>query len=443
MFVCRECGAHAPRWMGRCGSCGAWGTVNEQLPASVAPIRAGAVTPVRLGDAGESPAPRTGTGIDELDRVLGGGLVEGSLVLIGGEPGIGKSTLVLQALAHMSRAGDVLLITGEESIDQVRTRAQRLAVDCEAVGVVAETSLETVVAAIETLRPAVVAIDSVQTLVSDAIDGAPGTVTQVRQAAASLMKAAKTTGVTVLLVGQVTKDGGLAGPRMLEHLVDTVLIFEGEEMRSHRILRAVKNRFGSIDETGLFEMRARGLESVADPAGLFLDAHRGQVGSCVFPAIQGSRALLVEVQALVGHTEVVPPRRVGVGVDRTRLAQVIAVLSRHAGLRLGDQDVFVSVAGGIRALDPATDLAIALAIVSAHRGVPVAPGAGAFGELALTGAVRPVGHAARRLAALAAQGFEIAVMPRTATDAVPESSGAPRRAEVDGVTQALDVACAR
>lgn len=445
VFVCDECGAHASRWVGRCTACGAWGAVTERTAPSplTAVPRAGVPTPVRLGDSADPPPPRVATRIDELDRVLGGGLVQGSVVLVGGEPGIGKSTLVLQALANLSVQHEVLLITGEESIAQVRTRALRLEADCGQVGVVAETSLETVVAAIETLRPAVVAVDSVQTLVSDHIDGAPGSVAQVRQAAALLMQAAKQNDVTVLLVGQVTKDGGLAGPRMLEHLVDTVLLFEGEEMRAHRMLRAVKNRFGSIDETGLFEMRAQGLVCVDDPSAFFLDSVEGRVGSCAFPAIQGSRALLVEVQALVGHTEIVPPRRVAVGVDRTRLAQVIAVLSRHTGLRLGDQDVFVSVAGGFRVNDPAADLAMALAIVSAHRGVPVTGRLAAFGELGLTGGVRPVGHAARRRQAVASQGFDSAVMPRTAADAATEPRDALRCVEVDGIAQALDVACVR
>lgn len=442
-FVCTECGSRASRWVGRCAACGGWGTVTEQPAGASGASGAPVPAPVLLGDASIAPPPRVPTTIGELDRVLGGGLVEGSLVLIGGEPGIGKSTLVLQALAHLSAAHDVLLVTGEESIAQVRTRAERLAVDCGGVGVVAETSLEAVVAAIETLRPTVVAVDSVQTLASDEADGAPGSVTQVRQAAAALMRAAKAHGVTVLLVGQVTKDGGLAGPRLLEHLVDTVLIFEGEETRAHRLLRAVKNRFGSTDETGLFEMRPFGLESVTDATGLFLDPTGDRVGSCAFPAVQGSRALLVEVQALVGHTEVVPPRRVAVGVDRTRLAQVIAVLTRHAGLRLGDQDVFVSVAGGVKVADPAIDLAVALAIASAHRGVPVAHGMAAFGELGLTGGVRPVGHTARRLQAVAAQGFEIAVVPRRATDAVPEPPDGLRRVEVDDIARALEVACAR
>jgi DNA repair protein RadA/Sms len=349
----------------------------------------------------------------------------------------------MQALAALSADREVLLVTGEESVAQVRGRAERLSARTDRVAVLAETRLERVVAAIEAHRPAVCAIDSVQTLVSDAAEGGPGGVAQVRQATGELLRLAKEQGVAMLVVGQVTKDGGLAGPRMLEHMVDCVVTFEGEEMRAHRILRASKNRFGSTNETGVLEMRPEGLVSVPDPSAHFLAEVGDRVGSCVFPAIEGSRALLVEVQALVGHTEVVPPRRVAVGVDRTRLAQVIAVLSRHGGMRLGDQDVFVSVAGGARAMDPAADLAIALAIVSAHRGVPLARGAAAFGEIGLTGGVRPTGHAARRLGAVAAQGLTLAVVPRMAGDGGAPSPPGLRLETVEDVTRALETACVR
>ena len=365
----------------------------------------------RLADLTDETPDRMSTGISELDRVLGGGLVPGSLVLLGGEPGIGKSTLVLQALANIAVNGRAMLVTGEESPIQVRGRAERIEGDCGPVQVLAETRLEAVLAAVEAHRPTVCAIDSVQTLHSDALDGVPGAPNQVRQATAELMRLAKEQGVTIILVGQVTKDGGLAGPRTLEHLVDCVLSFEGDDLRAHRVLRATKNRFGSTNETGLFEMRPAGLVCVDDPTRLYLAEAGDRVGSCVFPAIEGSRAVLVEVQALVGPTEIVPPRRVAIGVDRTRLAQVIAVLSRHAGVRLGDADVFVSVAGGARAMDPAADLAMALAVTSAHRGMPLASGTVAFGELGLTGAVRPAGHGVRRLAAAAAHGMRAAVTP--------------------------------
>ncbi len=336
-----------------------------------------------------------------------------------------------------------MLVTGEESPIQVRGRSERLEADCGPVQVLAETRLESVLAAIDAHTPTVCAIDSVQTLHSDAIEGVPGAPNQVRHATVELMRAAKERGVTIMLVGQVTKDGSLAGPRTLEHLVDCVLSFEGDDLRAHRVLRATKNRFGSTNETGLFEMRPAGLICVEDPTRLYLAEAGERIGSCVFPAIEGTRSVLVEVQALVGPTEIVPPRRVAIGVDRTRLAQVIAVLSRHAGVRLGDADVFVSVAGGARALDPAADLAMALAITSAHRGIPLAAGTAAFGELGLTGAVRLGGHAARRLAAAAAHGMEVAVTPP------PEAGGesgtpSPKNVyAVPGIREALEAAFAR
>lgn len=397
----------------------------------------------RLADLTDETPDRMSTGISELDRVLGGGLVPGSLVLLGGEPGIGKSTLVLQALANIAVDGRAMLVTGEESPIQVRGRAERIEGDCGPVQVLAETRLESVLAAVEAHRPTVCAIDSVQTLHSDALDGVPGAPNQVRQATAELMRLAKEQGVTIILVGQVTKDGGLAGPRTLEHLVDCVLSFEGDDLRAHRVLRATKNRFGSTNETGIFEMRPAGLVCVEDPTRLYLAEAGDRVGSCVFPAIEGSRAVLVEVQALVGPTEIVPPRRVAIGVDRTRLAQVIAVLSRHAGVRLGDADVFVSVAGGARAMDPAADLAMALAVTSAHRGMPLASGTVAFGELGLTGAVRPAGHGVRRLAAAAAHGMRAAVTPPTDSGGENDAPAPENLYPVPGVREALEVAFGR
>jgi DNA repair protein RadA/Sms len=442
IYMCGACGQQAPRWVGRCPSCGEWGTIAEEAPPG-RPALGPAPQAPRLADLSETAPERLATGIGELDRVLGGGLVPGSLVLIGGEPGIGKSTLVLQALASLAAPERAMLVTGEESPAQVRGRAERLSADCGAIRVLAETRLEAVLAAIDALEPRVCAVDSVQTLHSELIEGAPGAPGQVRQVAVELMRAAKERGVTILLVGQVTKEGGLAGPRTLEHLVDCVLSFEGDDLRAHRVLRATKNRFGSTNETGVFEMGPAGLVPVEDPTRLYLAEAGERVGSCVFPAIEGSRALLVEVQALVGHTDVVPPRRVAVGIDRTRLAQIIAVLSRHGGLRLGDADVFVSVAGGARALDPAADLAIALAVASAHRGVPVAAGTAAFGELGLTGAVRPAGHAARRLAAAAGHGIEAAIMPQGRAGADPGSPAPSVLRAVPGVQEALDAAFAR
>ncbi len=391
-----------------------------------------APAPVRLREVPGGDEPRFSSGVSEFDRVLGGGLVPGSIVLLGGEPGIGKSTLVMQVLGHISVAARALLVTGEESAKQVQGRAARLTVECGDVEVVAETNLERVVALIQAGDHAVVAVDSVQTLSSDEIDGTPGTVSQVRQAAAALMNAAKTSGVTVIIVGQVTKDGALAGPRMLEHLVDCVVTFDGEEGRAHRMLRATKNRFGATNEVGVLEMRADGLACVEDPTAVWLSEAGERVGSCVLALLEGSRSVLVEVQALVGYTEVVPPRRVAVGVDRTRLAQVIAILSRHAGLRLGDQDVFVSVAGGAKATEPAADLAIALAITSAFRGRPLGSSVFAFGELGLTGVVRPVGGEERRIAAGALRGMRHAIIPVSDADAPPEA------VKVVGIEDAID-----
>jgi DNA repair protein RadA/Sms len=431
VYSCGACGHEAPRWLGRCPGCGAWGSLSEEPVAAQAAARPiGAVpVPVRLAEVDASADHRLPTGIGELDRVLGGGLVPGSLVLLGGEPGIGKSTLVLQALARLSAGRRVMLITGEESAAQVKSRAARLGPGCDRIEVLPETRLEAVVAALEAHRPVVCAIDSVQTLVSEAADSGPGSVGQVRLAVAELMRVAKGRDIAMILVGQVTKDGSLAGPRLLEHLVDCVIAFEGDDLRAHRILRATKNRFGSTNETGVLEMRSDGLVSVDDPADLYLAEAGERVGSCLFPAVEGSRGTLVEVQALVAPTEIVPPRRVAGGIDRTRLAQVLAVLARHGGVRLGDQDVFVSIAGGGRAIDPAADLAIALALVSADRGQPLPERTCALGEVGLTGAVRPVGHLPRRLAAAAARGVGRALVP----DAPGADPAGPRPGRMEAV----------
>lgn len=426
----------ALQWMGRCPACDEWDTLVKRQGAAAAVPIAGASTPVRLADVDDAEAPRLATGVSELDRVLGGGIVPGSLVLLGGEPGIGKSTLALQVLAELAGDVSVLLVTGEESPQQVRGRARRLGPGCDNVSVLAETRLEAVTAAILEHRPTVCVIDSVQTLMSDAVEAGPGSVPQVRQATADLMRLAKAEGVAIILIGQVTKDGALAGPRTLEHLVDCVLTFETAAGGDYRLLRAVKNRFGSVNETGTFEMCAEGLVEVDDPAGIFLTDGSARVGSCVFCSVEGSRIVPLEIEALVTPTGVVPPRRAAVGIDKARLAQVIAVLTRHGGLSLGDQDIFVSVAGGARATDPACDLAIALAIAGAHRGAPLAARTAAFGELGLTGAVRPVSHVARRLTAAAAHGMDAALVPHPVPEGAP--SARPDRVEpVAGVRDAL------
>jgi len=393
--VCSECGTSSGRWLGRCPGCGAFGTlVAEAPPPRTGPARERRA-PLRLVDVAAEEAERIPTGVPELDRVLGGGLVPASLVLLGGEPGIGKSTLLLNALGAISRRRRALLITGEESVAQVKLRAARLG-GCDAVEILAETELETVCATLETERPAVCVVDSVQTLWSSEIGSAPGSVSQVREAAARLLRVAKESGVATFLVGHVTKDGSVAGPRVLEHLVDCVLQFEGDRYHAHRILRAVKNRFGSTNELGVFEMTGAGLVGVPDPSEVFGRTHGGEVGAAVTCTLEGTRPLLLEIQALVAPTDLAMPRRVGTGVDPKRLAMIVAVLSRHAGLPLGSADVFVNVAGGVRIDEPGADLGIALAIASAAKGVPVREGVAAFGEIGLTGRLRPAAQADRR-----------------------------------------------
>jgi DNA repair protein RadA/Sms len=407
IFACTACGHESPKWHGRCPGCGEWNTMAEEKRATAPAGRTTgkssrrALKPVPLGQVEAPKVGRLRTGIGELDRVLGGGLVPGSLVLIGGAPGIGKSTITTAALANLSAAGrNVLYVSGEESAAQVRLRAERLGAHALGVPIVADTDLEAVLGTLEQERPDVCVVDSVQVLYDPALTGAPGSVSQVREVAGRLMRVAKERGIATLLVGHVTKEGSLAGPRVLEHLVDCVLSFEGERERTYRTLRALKNRFGSTNEVGVFEMHEQGLVEVEDASARFVNEATRAPGSVVLCAMEGSRPLLVEVQALVAPSELVPPRRIANGVDRNRLALVLAVLARHAGLSLGSADVFVSVAGGVRVDEPGADLAIALALASAAKGItpaadkPIA----AFGELGLTGELRHVGHADRRIA---------------------------------------------
>jgi DNA repair protein RadA/Sms len=371
----------------------------EALPQRGGPRSAQLVEvlrPLRLVDVVAEETDRISTGVPELDRVLGGGLVPASLVLVGGEPGVGKSTLLLTALAAISRDRRALLVTGEESTAQVKLRAERLG-GAERVEILAETELDAVCATLESERPDVCVIDSVQTLYSAELGSAPGSVGQVREAASRLLRVSKEAGVATILVGHVTKDGSVAGPRVLEHLVDCVLQFEGDRYRAHRVLRAVKNRFGSTNEIGVFEMTGVGLVGVPDPSELFGHTAGGEAGAAVACALEGTRPMLFEIQALVSQTDLAMPRRVATGVDPKRLAMIVAVLSRHAGLALGQADVFVNVAGGVRIDEPGADLAVALAIASASRGVPVEHGLGAFGEIGLTGRLRPATQADRRL----------------------------------------------
>jgi DNA repair protein RadA/Sms len=409
-FSCTECGYSAGRWFGKCPGCDAFGTLVEEVPAEVAATAAAARPLLRLVDVEVAEAERIPTGVAELDRVLGGGLVPASLVLVGGEPGVGKSTLLLSALAAMSRDRRALLVTGEESVAQVKLRAQRLG-GAEAVEILAETELDVVCATLERERPDVCVIDSVQTVYSSALGSAPGSVAQVREAAGRLLRAAKELGIATILVGHVTKDGAVAGPRVLEHLVDTVLQFEGDRYREHRVLRAVKNRFGSTNELGVFEMTGTGLAGVPDPSEVFGRSEEGEVGAAVACALEGTRPLLLEIQALVAPSELAMPRRVATGVDARRLAMIVAVLSRHAGVPLGQADVFVNVAGGVRIDEPGADLAVALAIASAARGIPVRAGTAAFGEVGLTGRLRAATQVERRLAECAKLGLRSVVAP--------------------------------
>ncbi|HWH54243.1 MAG TPA: DNA repair protein RadA [Gaiellaceae bacterium] len=393
--ACTECGYSAGRWFGKCPGCGAFGTLIEELTRdSSADARAKPL--LRLVDVQAEEAERISTGVPELDRVLGGGLVPASLVLVGGEPGVGKSTLLLSALAAISKSRRALLVTGEESTAQVKLRAARLG-GAEKVEILAETEIETVCATLERERPDVCVIDSVQTLYSSEVGSAPGSVAQVREAASRLLRVAKESHVATFLVGHVTKDGTVAGPRVLEHLVDCVLQFEGDRYHAHRVLRAVKNRFGSTNELGLFEMTGEGLVGVPEPSELFGRPGDGEVGAAVVCALEGTRPILLEIQALVAPTDLAMPRRVATGVDAKRLAMIVAVLARHARVPLGAADVFVNVAGGVRIDEPGADLAIALAIASAARGAPVKPSTAAFGEIGLTGRLRPASQAERRL----------------------------------------------
>jgi DNA repair protein RadA/Sms len=426
-YRCSECGHAALTWTGQCPGCGAWNTLEQQAGPPSAGRRGGArptgaaPKPIPLRDVTAERSERLGTGIGELDRVLGGGLVPGSLVLLGGAPGIGKSTLAGMALANLAGAGQqVLYVSGEESAAQVRRRAERLGEAALSVPMLAEPSLESVLAALEAERPAACVIDSVQTLAIP--DSAPGSVGAVREATSALLETAKRLDITLILIGHVTKEGSLAGPRALEHLVDCVLHFEGERERTFRTLRALKNRFGATSEVGVFEMRQGGLVEVVDPSARFAGEAQPAPGSVVLCSMEGTRPLLVEVQALVAPTEIVPPRRTATGVDRNRLALVLAVLTRHAGLSLSSADVFVNVAGGVRIDEPGADLAIAMAIASAHSGQALGPGdkpLACFGELGLTGEVRYVAHADRRVAEARKFGLSQVIGPVPADEPIP------------------------
>jgi len=427
-YVCQSCGTAHAKWGGRCEGCGAWNTLVEETvatpgglaaPTSGTKTRAGTVEFAPL-DSNEPPPPRLSTGIDELDRVFGGGIARSSAVLVGGDPGIGKSTLLLQAAAAMAKAGTkVIYISGEEAISQIQGRARRLGVSAANVQLAAETDLRSILKALKSAAPEVVVIDSVQTLWSDSLEAAPGSVGQVRACAQELTRFAKKTGAAVILVGHVTKDGQIAGPRVLEHMVDAVFYFEGERGHQFRILRSVKNRFGPTDEIGVFEMGEQGLAPSRDPSSLFLAGAEAETsGRAVFAAMEGSRPVLSEVQALAGNESAGSPRRSIVGWDGSRLAMLLAVFDARCGLRFGSRDVYLSVTGGYRITEPAGDLAAAAALASALLDRPFPAGSVFFGEVALSGAIRPVGRIEPRLREAARLGFTRAFVPPGAPDTV-------------------------
>jgi len=419
-YSCTECGGTAIKWSGQCPSCGQWNTLVEALVEtgqnrySQAPQSLAQTAPVlQLSEIDALEVPRFTTGIDEFDRVLGGGLVSGGVVLIGGDPGIGKSTLLLQALAAMAKQKRVLYVSGEESGAQIALRAKRLGVEASTMKLQAEIQLEKILATLVQHKPQVVVIDSIQTMYSDALSSAPGSVAQVRECAAQLTRAAKSSDVTIIMVGHVTKEGALAGPRVLEHIVDTVLYFEGDTHSSFRLVRAIKNRFGAVNELGVFAMTELGLKGVSNPSALFLSQHDTPVpGACVMATQEGSRPLLVEIQALVDASHAPNARRLSVGLEQNRLAMLLAVLHRHAGIAAFDQDVFINAVGGVKIVEPAADLAVLMAIHSSMRNRPLPRGLVVFGEVGLAGEIRPAPRGQERLREAAKLGFSVALIPK-------------------------------
>ncbi|HHU94454.1 MAG TPA: DNA repair protein RadA [Alcaligenaceae bacterium] len=420
-FVCTECGADSPRWEGRCPQCQEWNTLQEIVlePAtsSAAVNRyeslAGASPVQSLSDIQAREIPRQPTGLSELDRALGGGLVDGGVILIGGDPGVGKSTLLLQAMSALASVVPVLYVTGEESAEQVALRARRLELPTDGVDLLAEIQLEHITQTLLERKPKVAVIDSIQTLYSSQLTAAPGSVSQVRECAAQLTRLAKQHGIAMVLIGHATKDGSLAGPRVLEHIVDTVLYFEGDSQSSYRLVRAFKNRFGAVNELGVFAMTDKGLRGVTNPSALFLSRHQQQVaGSCVMATQEGTRPLLVEIQALVDTAHVPNPRRLSVGLEGARLSMLLAVMNRHAGIVTHDQDVFVNAVGGVRITEPAADLAVLLAIMSSLNNRPLPKGLIVFGEVGLAGEIRPAPRGQERLREAAKLGFSIALIPQ-------------------------------
>ncbi len=443
-FVCTECGAQVPRWQGQCPQCQAWNTLVETMLEQGAgaggrfAALAGQTSRLQsLSSLQPREEPRLPTGLDEFDRVLGGGLVAGGVALIGGDPGIGKSTLLLQALSSLSSAQSVVYVSGEESGEQVALRAHRLQLPQSSLQMLAEINLERILHTLREVRPRVAVIDSIQTVYSEALQSAPGSVAQVRECAAQLTRFAKQSGTSLILVGHVTKDGTLAGPRVLEHIVDTVLYFEGDTHSSFRLVRAFKNRFGAVNELGVFAMTERGLRGVSNPSAIFLSQHSQQVaGSCVLVTQEGTRPLLVEIQALVDGAHSPNPRRLSVGLEQTRLAMLLAVMHRHAGIVCFDQDVFVNAVGGVKIAEPAADLAILFSIVSSLRDRPLRRGLAVFGEVGLAGEIRPAPRGQDRLKEAAKLGFDTAIVPKANAPRQPPEG--MRVIAVERVEEALE-----
>lgn len=438
LYACNECGGQTLKWQGQCPHCQSWNTLIESIAEKprFAPVSQSSET-VSLSAVETPEAPRIATGISEFDRVLGGGLVPGGVVLLGGDPGIGKSTLLLQALAQLSGSNKTLYVSGEESAQQIALRAQRLNVSAKSVRLLAEIQLEKIETTLAQEKPTVAVMDSIQTLYSEALQSAPGSVAQVRECAAQLTRVAKRSALSLILVGHVTKEGALAGPRVLEHIVDTVLYFEGDTHSASRLVRAIKNRFGAVNELGVFAMTDRGLRGVTNPSALFLSEYRDDVaGSCVLVTQEGTRPLLVEIQALVDDSHGMNPRRLSVGLDQNRLALLLAVLHQRAGIASFDRDVFVNAVGGVKISEPAADLAVLAAIVSARNNQPLPPKLVVFGEVGLTGEVRPVQRGQERLKEAAKLGFTRALIPRANK---PKSQIAGLEViAVDRVDKALD-----
>ena len=422
LYTCTECGASEPKWQGQCPGCLAWNTLVETLEETVSTNRYAnkfdgltqSASLQKISSIQAADIARQATGISEFDRVLGGGLVEGGVVLIGGDPGIGKSTLLLQVLCHLGRSAQAIYVSGEESPQQIAMRAKRLGLDASEVELLAEINLEKILATLQTHKPNIAVIDSIQTVYSEALTSAPGSVAQVRECSAQLTRLAKQLGITVILVGHVTKDGTLAGPRVLEHIVDTVLYFEGDQNSSFRLIRAFKNRFGAVNELGVFAMTEKGLREVANPSALFLSHHDSQVaGSCITVTMEGTRPLLIEIQALVDESHAPSPKRLCVGLEQNRLAMLLAVLHRHAGIPCFDQDVFINAVGGVKIAEPAVDLAVILSIVSSLKNKALDNKLIVFGEVGLAGEVRPVQGGQMRLKEAAKLGFSKAIVPKS------------------------------